>query len=157
MRASPMSDEQTKRVTLGVLRRIHGAMASIEACRLSGEPQADHPSIEAMTADYQELVRMRAQICNGENLATTQHSRLFVMRELTIAGVNSLLPDADYILSEKAARFTCGTVSIRLSEANDGKSVICKMLPLGHEDDTVIAQCEAFYNSAREPCEAVPS
>lgn len=156
MRTSPMSDEQKRRVTLGVLRRIHAAMASIEACRLNGETQSGQPSIEAMAADYQELEKMRALICNGENLATTQHSRLFVMRELTIAGV-SLLPDADYILSEKAAWFTCGTVSIRLREANDGQSVICKMLPLGQEDDTVIAQCEAFYSTAREACEAVPS
>ncbi len=157
MRTSPMSDEQKKRVTLGVLQRIHAAMASIEACRVNGEPQAGQPAIEARNADYQELEKMRALICNGENLATTQHSRLFVMRELTIAGVSTLLPDADYILSEKAASFTCGTVSIRLREANDGQSVICKMLPLGQEDDTVIAQCEAFYSEAREACAMVPS
>ena len=115
-----MSVEQRRRVTLGVLQRIHVALASIESHRLNGDSHDGWPSRQAMDVDYTVLEEMKKLVCNGENLATTQHSRLFVMRELVLANANCILPDSDYILSEKGAWFSCGAVSIRLREARDG-------------------------------------
>lgn len=157
MRTSNMSVEQRRRVTLGVLQRIHVSLASIESHRLNGDSHAGWPSRQAMDADYAVLEEMKKLVCNGENLATTQHSRLFVMRELVLANANFILPDADYILSEKGAWFSCGAVSIRLREAREGQSVICAMYPLGHESDDELARCEVSYAEAREAGEAVPT
>lgn len=152
-----MSREQERRVTLGVLQRIHVALASIESHRLNGASHNGWPSRQAMDADYTVLEEMRRLVCNGENLGTTQHSRLFVIRELVLANANCILPDADYILSEKGAWFSCGAVSIRLREARDGQSVSCAMYPLGHEKDDELARCETSYAEAREAGEAVPA
>src|ERR1035437_4827639 len=152
-----MSVEQRRRVTLGVLQRIHVALASIESHRLNGDSHDGWPSRQAMDVDYTVLEEMKKLVCNGENLATTQHSRLFVMRELVLANANCILPDSDYILSEKGAWFSCGAVSIRLREARDGHSVICAMYPLGRENDDELAQCEVSYADAREASEAVPA
>lgn len=148
MRTTQMSPETKSRVTLGMLQRIHAAMASIEMQRIEGLHKG-WPDSVAMDESYQLLSQQRDLLCNGEDIASTQDSRLFAMREIELAGVKCLLPDADYVLTEKCAWLTCGPVSIRLRESNSGDGVICAMYPLGNEFTSPLAECHATYEDAR--------
>jgi len=67
------------------------------------------------------------------------------------------LSEGDYILTDRAAWFTVGSLSVRIraeatnyiaSEESD--RLIVSIYPLGREDDECLADCGAFFSDAEE-------
>lgn len=145
---SNLDQERTHQITLSVLQRIHQALANIEFQRCTGL-HIGWISMADMQNEYANLQQMRDMVCNGENLATTKHLRLCVLRELVIAGAVHSIPDSEYFLTNKRAWFRIGPVSIRLRESVDQLKVVCSMFPLNRDDGVELATCEVPYELAR--------
>lgn len=141
------SSEQRRRILLGVFQRLHGQMASIATRRLCPETTpAEHKSMTADAIGLEDMIRL---LNSGEDLQTTTHPRLKMMRDLVVGGLTCMLPDGEYVLTEGRAWFRCGPTSILIAQNKEKTAVSCTVYPLKRETSNQVASCATSYEAAR--------
>jgi hypothetical protein len=110
-------------VTLAVLKRIHTSLAELDFKRLSITDASTSKQIEDQ---HYDLMKARQLILEGEDIATTQNGRLFLLRELCLQNKETpLLKDTSYVLATGQRSFLIDAGRIEIDNAEG--SVRCSL------------------------------